>query len=372
VWQYLAEYRERDSRKTSLLNQAAGHLCRNKTASNSVLLTWQISFDYICTSRRSATDLLSLMSFFDRQGIQEALLYNPSSTIEEDGFEDNVLILRDYSFITVTKEANTFEMHDLVQLATRTWLGNQSQLDRWRERFISNLCADMPTGQYENWQRCQVLFPHAKAALAQRPQDKNSLEEWARLLYKVAWYASEHMSTVSMEVRQEMFGREHPDTLASMNHLAQVLQRQGKYEEAEAMNRQTLALSETVLGLEHPETLMSMSNLALVLQRQGKYEEAEAMNRQTLALSEMVLGLEHPEMLTSIHCLAYLLAKLCYYHKSLALYERACDGYYLVLGEDHPNTCVCRQDDARLEWTQQHTSVHLHSPAKLGIRSSKR
>jgi hypothetical protein len=40
-----------------------------------------------------------------------------------------------------------------------------------------------------------------------------------------------------------------------------------------------------------------MSNLALVLGRQGKYEDAEAMNRQTLALSETVLGREHPETL---------------------------------------------------------------------------
>jgi hypothetical protein len=58
-----------------------------------------------------------------------------------------------------------------------------------------------------------------------------------------------------------------------------VLDRQGKYEEAEAMNRQTLGLYQTVLGREHPSTLTSMSNLAGVLDRQGKYEEAEAMNR---------------------------------------------------------------------------------------------
>jgi Flp pilus assembly protein TadD len=87
-----------------------------------------------------------------------------------------------------------------------------------------------------------------------------------------------------------VLGREHPDTLTSMSNLALVLGRQGKYEEAEAMNRQTLALKETVLGREHPDTLTSMSNLALVLGRQGKYEEAEAMNRQTLALRETVLG----------------------------------------------------------------------------------
>ncbi|CAD0055233.1 unnamed protein product [Aureobasidium pullulans] len=132
VQQYLAEYRESDSRKTSLLNRAAGHLRRDKAASNSVLLTWQISFEHIRSSRRSAADLLSLMSFFDRQGIQEALLRNPGSTADNDSFEDDVLTLRDYSFITVTMEANTFEMHDLVQLATRTWLGNQYQLHSWQ------------------------------------------------------------------------------------------------------------------------------------------------------------------------------------------------------------------------------------------------
>jgi len=35
-------------------------------ASNVILTTWQISFDYIGSKRQSATDLLSLMSFFDR------------------------------------------------------------------------------------------------------------------------------------------------------------------------------------------------------------------------------------------------------------------------------------------------------------------
>ncbi|KAF2786683.1 hypothetical protein K505DRAFT_289284, partial [Melanomma pulvis-pyrius CBS 109.77] len=270
VRQYLAEYCESDSRKTSLLNQAAGHLRRDEAASNSVLLTWQISFDHIRSSRRSAAHLLSLMSFFDRQGIQDALLRRPSSTADDDGFEEDVVTLRDYSFITVTKDADTFEMHRLVQLATRTWLENRGQLDRWRDRFISNLCAEMPTGRYENWQKCQVLFPHARAALAQRPQDKKSLKEWALILYKAAWYAgergrageAEHMSTVSMEVRREVCGEEDVDTLNSMALIGLARSRGGRWKEAGSMNRQTLALSEKVLGLEHPDTLTSMSNLA--------------------------------------------------------------------------------------------------------------
>ncbi len=57
-----------------LLEYDAGDLRRDGGASNSVLTTWRISFDYIRLKRPSAADLLALMSFFDRQGIPEWIL----------------------------------------------------------------------------------------------------------------------------------------------------------------------------------------------------------------------------------------------------------------------------------------------------------
>jgi tetratricopeptide (TPR) repeat protein len=396
VQQYLEEYRQSDSRKTSLLNREAGHLRRDRAASNAVLVTWQLSFDHIRNIRQSAADLLSLMSFFDRQGIQEALLRRPSSTVTEhvfavqadDEFEDNVLALRDYSFITVTRDAKTFEMHSLVQLATRTWLENEGQLNKWREQFISNLCAEMPTGDYENWEKCQALFPHAQAALAQRPKDRESLRKWALLLYKAAGYSwrqgraeeAEHMAVVSMKVGSEVLGDEHAGTLSSMglvglaralggkyeeaeathrqtlaqgekvlgpehsstlmsmNNLAGVLRSQGRYQEAEAINRQTLARTEKVLGPEHPHTLISMNNLALVLDRQGKCKEAEAMHRETLAQREKVLGPEHPHTLTSMSNLAIVLDMQGKYEEAEAIHRQTLARTEKVLGPEHPDT----------------------------------
>jgi tetratricopeptide (TPR) repeat protein len=94
--------------------------------------------------------------------------------------------------------------------------------------------------------------------------------------------------------------------LMSMMNPASSLDQQGKYAEAEAMNRQTLQLQETVLGKDHPDTLMSMMNLASSLHQQGKYAEAEAMNRQTLHLQETVLGKDHPDTLMSMMNLAPL------------------------------------------------------------------
>jgi tetratricopeptide (TPR) repeat protein len=86
---------------------------------------------------------------------------------------------------------------------------------------------------------------------------------------------------------------------------------------------------------------MSMSNLAGVLRRQGKYKEAEEMNRQMLELSEKVLGEDHPATLTSTYCLAYLLQNEKRYGSSLVLYERALLGYQKQLGLDHPTTLAC-------------------------------
>ena len=66
-----------------------------------------------------------------------------------------------------------------------------------------------------------------------------------------------------------------------MSNLAAALSGQGKYVEAEQMQRQTLELRRKVLGREHPHTLTSMSDLAAALSGQGKYVEAEQMHRQT-------------------------------------------------------------------------------------------
>ncbi|KAK3690270.1 Tetratricopeptide repeat-domain-containing protein [Podospora appendiculata] len=89
---------------------------------------------------------------------------------------------------------------------------------------------------------------------------------------------------------EKVLGLEHPDTLTSMNNLAFVWKDQGKFEEAEQMNRRALGGREKVLGLEHPDTLTSVSNLASVLQDQGKYEEAEQMNRRALVCIVVVHG----------------------------------------------------------------------------------
>ena len=82
ILQYLEDFYRSDVEKTSLLSREAGHLRRDHEAKNSVIITWQISFDYVRLVRPSAADLLSLMSLFDSQGIPQFLLDRPYGAAE--------------------------------------------------------------------------------------------------------------------------------------------------------------------------------------------------------------------------------------------------------------------------------------------------
>lgn len=146
VRQYLEDIRKSDRKQSSLLNHKGGELRRDSEAKNSIIITWQISFKHIYETRQSAAELLSLMSFFDSQGIPETLVRGRAGEAEheiregrdddrvqsdedsdselndDDGFEMDVRTLRDFSFISTTSDPTVFEMHRLIQLATRKWL----------------------------------------------------------------------------------------------------------------------------------------------------------------------------------------------------------------------------------------------------------
>ncbi len=54
-----------------------------------------------------------------------------------------------------------------------------------------------------------------------------------------------------------------------------------------------------MLGKEHPDTLTSVDNLAALYQAQGRLAEAEPLYKRALEGRERVLGKEHPDTLTT-------------------------------------------------------------------------
>ncbi|RAL07856.1 uncharacterized protein BO97DRAFT_473365 [Aspergillus homomorphus CBS 101889] len=375
VPQYLRDFRKSDREATNLLKKEVGHLDRDWEAKNSIFMTWRISFDYIRREKPSAAELLSLMSFFDRQGIPEDLIRCQPSTIRtarteisndsSDGetsdseygggpdFEDDVTTLRNYSFISIGESGTSFTMHRLVQLTTRAWLKSYGEIERWRERFIRNLSDEFPTGEYENWGKCRSLFPHVRAAMSQRPKSRESLLRWATLLYQGAWYASESgnmadardMASKSHKQRQKLLGVQAEEALASAAMLAETYSREGRWEEAEQLE----------LGSDHSDTLTSIANLASTYWNQGRWDEAEQLEVQAEQLEVQVLetrktklGGDHPDTLASMADLAFTWKSSGHDDPALDLLRACLAKQRQILGLNHPVTVSNSQ--TLLEW----------------------
>ncbi|KAJ5718803.1 hypothetical protein N7488_004449, partial [Penicillium malachiteum] len=371
VSQYLEIFRKSDREATKLLDYEAGHLYRDWEAKNSILVTWKISFEHIRSIRPSATDLLSLMSFFDRQGISENLLqfhneiHNDDSSSEAIAFEDNdadpdrrststmdynfeddITTLRDFSFISINRDSTVFTMHRLVQLTVRVWLEADRQLERWKEQFIRILWERFPTGDYENWAQCQSLFPHVRSAMSQRPKSQEFLEKWATLLYKGAWYAKEigntiesrDMASESRNQRSLIFGSDSEQTLHSSTMLAEAYRLEGEWKEAEQLFVQVMETRKTKLGADHPDTLASMANLAATYRNQGRWEEAEQLEVQVMEMSKTKLGADHPHTPSSMNNLAVTYKNQGRWEEAELLFVQVMETRKTKLGADHPDT----------------------------------
>ncbi|KAH7140533.1 hypothetical protein B0J13DRAFT_527257 [Dactylonectria estremocensis] len=423
VAKYLAEFQESERKRVKLLGHEAGDLRRDGGASNAILTTWWLSFNHIRSRRVSAADLLSLMSFFNRQGIPEWLLKLSKGTVDapqaslgastdsesESGqseidseFEDDVAVLREYYLVTAIEGEDAFEMHGLVQLSTRRWLEASDLEETFKEKYITLLAEYFPSGEYENWELCKMLYSHTEAAVEHRPKKGSVKEKWAGLLYNGAWYASEQglyiiaermllkgrkafekqlgsgdeatltstsllastyrnqgrweeaekLEVQVLETHKTKLGPDHPFTLSSMANLASTLWKQGRWDEAEKLEVQVMETSKTKLGPDHPSTLSSMANLASTLWRQGRWEEAEKLEVQVMETRKTKLGPDHPDTLTSMANLAATYRNQGRWEEAEKLEVQVMETHKTKLGPDHPSTLSSTANLASTLWRQ--------------------
>jgi tetratricopeptide (TPR) repeat protein len=349
---YLALFHESEENQAYLLNsQETRDIRRDPSVSNAVITTWQISFEQIRKTKHEATALLSLMAMFDRQGIPEHMLYEGMTRLQ---FEEAVAPLSSFSLIKVqTKDQSShqpewrlFEMHSLVQLATKKWLTLNGEVKVWQKASLRIMAAAFPNGEPGTWTSCRAFLPHSRKVLGYQLEEPDARLYRAVVASNTAWYLlhmGEYVIAESVErsaliVREEVLGPEHPDTLVSFHRLGIVLKNQGKYEGAEAIHRRVTRTLEEVLGPEHPNTLISINQLGSVLERQGKYEEAEATQRKVMRIGEAVLGPKHPYTLTSVSQLGSVLECQGKYEEAESMLRQAMRIGEEVLGPKHPGT----------------------------------
>jgi len=130
-------------------------------------------------------------------------------------------------------------------------------------------------------------------------------------------------------------GREHPDTLSSMNNLAVCYEQSGDIRAALPLFEQALELSRKALGTSHPDTLTSLNNLAGAQRAIGQRSKAMALYQEALEASRSKQGVAHPDTLNTMFNLAVAYEEAADIVKALPLYREVAEARRLLHGDDH-------------------------------------
>lgn len=353
VGRYLQLLDRGDQELVYLLGTAVGRVIKNTVAPCTVAGAWTLSFRQIQHQNALASELLSLMGFFDQQAIPIEFLEYYSKQQNQEGyrkkqFQESLGILKAFSFVTEEQD-HGLDIHKLVQLVLRDWLAKEKKTARFARQALSVVSQAYPVSTYENWVACSKYLPHAyqvlKFNMAESKDEKIQKGALAHnmasyLLHQGQWNDAEKLQLKAVELRIEVLGPDHPDTLSSMNTLASTYQYQGRLEQAAKLGVQVIERSNTRLGLNHPDTLNIMNNLASIYQAQGRWEEAEKLLVLVIERSKARLGADHPIKLNSMNILASICHAQGRWEEAERLGVQVMEAFTAKHGTDHPNTLI--------------------------------
>lgn len=381
IREYLLEYRQH--RKVLLDHRPKQHLHRY---GESVLSTWETSFDAIAHQNPAASRLLDILAFMNFDDIfMNLFVWNTShngesepqssfsqtwqsyvflkTDIKKYELESAFQTLQAYSLVQWRSDQESYSIHKLVH----AW--GQDRLKAIKQEQLSDLTlklfAEVAAEHQSNPSYQLRLVPHIMASFDILSRTWNPIGGTARDRFEIIdktsgfllnvgrWTEAYKTRVFHFQGMKTILGDEHPQILLSGRFLAQILDFQGKYVEAEEMHRQQLILAEKLFGEKHVDTLLSMNNLACVLRNQGKYEEAKLLLRKTINLSETLLGEKNPDSVVSMTHLAGVLNRQGNYKEAEKICRQAMILSETYLGKEHPLTLTNMNNLASILYHQK-------------------
>ena len=318
--------------------------------SNSVLKTWQISFDYISEHTEGAGRLLCLMSLLHIQGIPvEYLFKDESSTAYQ--FEETIEPLVEFNLISADAGGFTYSMHQLIQLSIVCWMKRNNILEEAKGEVLTLLedktrCSTCPSIMLE------VLVPHINTVLQYQFFHEDLIENALSLLINVGQhYFSQGLWRMALSRAKQAYNLPaHASGVMAWpkrRFLAglMILQTSIILETFVQAEDHALALAEKAILLlpMNDETAMLVPHKsAEVLLGSGKIEKGIELAERAFQLMEQHLGLDSESTIRSFIILANLLVKqdrLDEARQRLTAIESKCNDLY---GPTHQSTLMTK------------------------------
>jgi tetratricopeptide (TPR) repeat protein len=346
---FLPEYRKSRERILDKFTENDSHPM-------SIAASFHLSLEKIREMARigeQAVKLLGLLVFLNSDAIlidflrsgREGLSDNLREIIDDDVvFQDVLNLLQRFSLVTLSKNTDCIVIHRLIQAVMKDEFSEMERYNYMGEVIEISKVAFPETVTNETRGLCrryqdQVLQPVLEAADIQSMSASSLLTRIGAFLGEDGKYdEAERLQKRVLHINESMLGPEHPDTLTSMSNLAVAYSNQGRVAEAEELEERVLEARRRVLWEEHPGTLSSMNNLAVTYSNQGRVAEAEELHKKVLEVRRLILGDDHPSTLSSMSNLAHTFSNQGRVAEAAELEEKVLEASRRILGEEHPDT----------------------------------
>jgi tetratricopeptide (TPR) repeat protein len=98
--------------------------------------------------------------------------------------------------------------------------------------------------------------------------------------------AAEALLERALAIREKSLGPQHPDTIETIETLANLYNWHDDHAHADPLLRRLLAIREKALGPDNPDVADTLGSLAIRAKEQGKYRDAESLLRRAVAIQE--------------------------------------------------------------------------------------
>ena len=219
----------------------------------SVAVTWQRTFEKLSLAGRAVLRLAAFLApeplpiaMFEegKEIVVDAydVIAKESGKDEKSKCNTNKTIGELAAYSMITKEANTFTIHRIVQQVIRSRIsGDNRRLWIDKALRIVNNYAPTKASDVRTWPILDVLRPHAEL-IAETADKENITDPTSRLMsvlgtylhYKGLYGEAEKWNRRALEIDEKSFGKDHPNVAIRLNNLAGLYQATNRYQRGRA------------------------------------------------------------------------------------------------------------------------------------------
>lgn len=171
------------------------------------------------------------------------------------------------------------------------------------------------------------------------PDTVISMDNLANLFYEKGLYAlAEPLYLTAMEISEKIFGKEHEEVATNLNNLGNLYLDLGKYEQSENFFLEAIKIREGIYGSDQKELAKVYNDIAMLYHKLNKFEQAETFYLRALRIKESLFGVNNHSTAITINNLGDLYDDLGKYELSELQFLRALRIREELFGSAHPNT----------------------------------